>query len=323
LIRTPGEQTYVVDFFRVKGGRNHKYCFHCNGSMADLNPTQPAPQPVELAPAWDEWAYTGWVKNARAVAPETPYTFTWNSGDVNLDLLLLNTRDTVDRIMIVDAPGWRHQSPRSEFEKPPIQQIMAEHRGGNRDEALATQYAAVIVPYQQAESPVAAARLLVNDADTRAIAVEVRFADRTDYVISTRDQQRRQYGPVSVAGQFAFVSVDGQGRGFQGYLLNGASLECGKLRISLPEANTTLPVRSVSDRTFHLAKPLPPELAARGSYLLACGPPGTHSDPKSPPPQTGYEIESATANSITVRDYPAVQCDEVMLLNSEWLRLDP
>jgi hypothetical protein len=294
--------------------------------MVDLQPAQPAPQPVELLPAWDERAYTGWVKNPRAVTPETPYTFTWKSDGIGFDLLLLNSRDTVDRILIVDAPGWRHQRPPSEFEKPPIQQIMAENRATNShnsDEVLATQYAAVIVPYQIAESPVVAARLLENDPDTGAIAVEVRFADRTDYIISTRDQQRRQYGPVSVAGQFAFVSVDGQGRAVQGYLLNGTSLECGKLGISLPEANTTLPVRSVSDRTFHLAEPLPPGLAASGSYLLACGPPGTYRNQEAPRPQTGFEIESTTANSITVRDYPAIECDEVTLLNSKWLQLEP
>jgi hypothetical protein len=153
--------------------------------------------------------------------------------------------------------------------------------------------------------------------------VEVQFADRTDYIISTLDQKQRQYGPVSAAGEFAFVSVDGQGRAIQGYLLNGASLACGNLQISLLEAKTTLPVQSVADRTFHLAQPLPPGLAVKGSYLLASGPPRTHGDHPAPYPRTGFEIESTTENSITVRDYPAVECDEITLLNSKWLRLEP
>ena len=153
------------------------------------------------------------------------------------------------------------------------------------------------------------------------MAIEVCFAGRTDYLISTMGQQQRQHGPVTVAGQFAFVSVDDQGRAIQAYLLSGASLACGELKISLPEPNTTLKVRSVSNRTFHLADPLPPGLVVSGSYLLACGP--EPMSEKAPRPRTGFEIESTTADSITVREYPAIECDEVTVLHSRWLRLEP
>ena len=114
-----------------------------------------------------------------------------------------------------------------------------------------------------------------------------------------------------MAGQFAFVSVDDEGRTVQGYLLNGTSLKCGDLQINLPEPSTTLRVRSVADRTFHLAQPLPAPQAAIGSYLLA-----------GEAPRTGYEVESAAGDAITVRDYPAVACDEVTVLKSRWLRID-
>jgi len=299
LVQTSEEQPYVVDFFRVKGGQNHQYSFHCNGSLVELRPGQPAPQPVALNPAWSMW-----LNNARAVTPEVPYTFTWQFRDVSLDLIMLNTQDTLDRIIIADAPGWRVGTS-SELEKPPIQQILAENRANNPDAALATQYAAVIVPYKTSASPVVAARLLENDLDSGALAVEVKLAGRTDYIISTLDQQPRRYGPVTVAGQFAFVSVDSQEHAVFGYLLNGVSLECGELQIALPEPNTTLKVQSVADRTFHLAEPLSAPPATRGSYLLA-----------GQAPRTGFEIESAAGDAITVRDYPALACDEVTLLNS-------
>ncbi|MBI3946773.1 MAG: heparinase II/III family protein [Armatimonadetes bacterium] len=315
LIRTPGGQTYAVDFFRVKGGENHKYCFHCNGSLVKMAPAQPAPEPVALPPAWDEWAYTGWVENPRAVVPEMPYTFTWKSGDVSLDLRLLNSREALDRILLMDAPGWR-RARLPEFEKPPIQEIMAEHRAGAGGEHLATQYAAVIVPYKGAESPVLSARLLANDPESGVLAVEARFADRTDYIISAKDQQRRQFGPLTISGEFAFLSADGQGQATEGYLLNGTLLECGDFRITLPEPNRTLKVRSVSDRTIHLAEPLPAGVVAPGSYLLAPG--GQLRAEDAPPPQTGFEVESTTADSITVRDYPPRPCEEVVALNSRW-----
>ena len=140
----------------------------------------------------------------------------------------------------------------------------------------------------------------------------MKLVSRTDYIISTLDQHQRQYGPVTAAGQFAFVSVDHQGHAVQGYLLNGVSLECGDLQIALPEPNTTLKVRAVADRTFHLAESLLTPAAARGSYLLA-----------GEDPRTGFEVESAAADAITVRDYPAIECDEVKVLNSGWSRVEP
>jgi len=337
LIEAPEGQSYLVDFFRVKGGQTHHYSFNCNGSLVNLAPAQPPPQPIDAPRGqphgypWTPWNM--WLDNTRAVTPQQPYTFTWQFHDVNLDLRLLNTEETVDRIIIADVPGWR-QHRESVTGRPPLQQILAENRVSDPEAPLATQYAAVIVPYQGAEAPVIAARLLGNDHETGAIAVEVQFADRTDYIISTKDQQQRQYGPVSVTGQFAFVSVDADGRAFQAYLLNGTNLTCGELQINVPEPSTTLRVRSVSDRTYHLAEPLPPGLAVSGSYLLACGPEpraelveqwvSREMDPADVPrPQTGFEVETTTPDSITVRDYPVIACDEVTLLNSKWLRLEP
>ena len=317
LIRTPEGQAYFVDLFRVKGGKSHQYGFRCSGSLVRMDPEHQVPQPVELSEVWSEW-----VDNPRAVEPEAPCTFTWRSGDTNLDLALLNAGDTVDRIVIADAPGWR-RAFLEEFEKPPIQQILAEHRAKHPGEALATQYAAVIVPYQGSDSPVRSARLLEDDGETGVIAIEVQFDDRTDIIISTQDQQSRQYGPVTAAGEFAFVSLDSDGRAAQGYLLKGTTLKCGDLQIELPEGSTTLPVRSVSDRTIHLDTPVPDGLAGVGTHLLARGPARRYGDHQAPHPWTGFEIESAGSDSITVRDYPVFDCDEVTLLNSRWLRLKP
>jgi hypothetical protein len=319
LVRRPDGQTYMVDFFRVKGGENHKYCFHSNGKMVGMDPAQPAPEPVDLPEPWDEWAYTGWVKNPRAVTPNTPYTFRWRSGDVGFDLHLLNDLQSIDRILVVDAPGWRHQRPPEEFEKPPVQQIMAEHAAGEPGGPLVTQYAAVAVPYAGDSSPVLAARLLENDPESGVLAVEVRLADRVDVIVSTRDQERRQFGPVSVAGEFAYVSLDPDGRPTQGYLLKGSALSCGGLDIGLPSAEKTVAVKASSGRTYELAEEIPQGFGAAGTYLLASGPPGTFRDPDAPSPVTGFEIESTTGRSITVRDYPVVVCDRVTLLSSKWV----
>ena len=303
MVTTPEGQTYFVDFFRVKGGRTHQYSFHCNGSPVGMRPSEPAPRPAELAEAWGTW-----LENPRAITPGRPTTFTWQFRDVNLDLMLLNTPG---RIVIADAPGWRIGTT-EELEKPLIRQILAENRAGDGNVELASRYAAVVAPYETGGSPVVGAQLLENDQDCGALAVEVKLTGRTDYIISAMDQKERQFGPVTVAGQFGFVSVDDQGKAVQGYLLNGTVLRCGDLQISLAEASTKLKVQSVEDRTFHLAEPLPDPQAVVGSYLLA-----------GEAPRTGFEIASATEGAITVRDYPAIVCDEVRILNSGWVGVGP
>lgn len=312
LIRTPGGGTYAVDLFRVSGGKTHQYSFHCNGELvrprrAELDSCQ-----VQLAPNWGKW-----LENPLAMASTGPRLFTWQSGEMNLDLRLLNNQD---RIIIADAPGWRRARP-AELKKPPIQQVLAEHRCDvGDDEVLATQYAAVIVPYAAGESPVIAVEQLKNDAASGVVALKVQLENRTDYIVSSEDQQRRQLGPVTTDGDFAFVSEDQHGKAVHGYLLSGTELTSGELEIRQPAARTTLPVRDVSGRTFHLAEPVPEGTSLGGSYLLANQPPATYTSENGPRPRTGFEIESTTADSITVRDYPAVESDQVTILHASWLR---
>jgi len=172
-----------------------------------------------------------------------------------------------------------------------------------------------MVPYQTLTSPVISARLLANDEKTGAMAIEVRFADRTDYILSTEDQTMRSYGPMKAAGRFALVSLDHKGQVVQAYLLAGTELECGDTKISVPTPSTRLKVKGVSGRTYHLAEPLPPGLVQKSDYLLARGP--EPLDRGLPRPQTGFEIASVTRDAITVRDYPLVECDEITLLHGK------
>ena len=304
LVQAPGGTHYVVDFFRVSGGSTHQYSFHCNGSLIDASPNRPTSQPVELSEAWSDW-----LEKPRVITPDAPNIFTWRFGDVRLDTRLLNTSDTLDRVIIADAPAWRHANL-AEFEKPPIQQILAEHRAEYPKGELVTQYATVLVPYQTADSPVLDARLLANDPDSGVLAIEVRFEDRTDYIVSTGDQQERQFGHATVAGEFAFASVDTGGRAVQTYLLKGTRLMCGELHMNFPEPEIRLEVASVADRTFHLAEP-PSTGVSAGSTMLA-----------GEMPQTGYRIESVGSDSITVCEYPAIDCKQAAVLNARWLCAD-
>jgi len=301
LVQAPGAGVYGIDFFRVTGGQTHQYSFQCNGSLVSRRPAHVL-QPVSLGPAWDRW-----LSNPQAFTPDAPCTFTWQFRKVHLDMTLLSLPD---QIVVADAPGWRVATP-EELEKPPVQQILCENCASAPGAGLATQYAAVIAPYNTGASPVVSARLIESDLDSGVLAVEVKLAGRTDYILSTLDQQQRSFGSVTAAGQFAFVSVDDDDRAVQGYLLNGTELTCGDLEIALPEPHTTVKVRSVSDRTFQLAEPLSDPSAVVGMCLLA-----------GDAPRTGFEIETALPDAITVREYPAIACEAVTILNAGWVRME-
>ena len=168
-------------FSGPKAGGSTNYNFHSNGSPMGMKPATPSPQAVALGDAWNIW-----LENPQAIAPQGPTTFTWQFRDVNVDLMLLNVPD---RIVLADAPGWRVGTP-EELEKPLIRQIFAENRAEDGNEALASQYAAVIAPYKTEGPPLSNARLLADDPDAGILAIEVKLSDRTDYIISTKDQKR-------------------------------------------------------------------------------------------------------------------------------------
>lgn len=289
LVQVPGGGTYAVDFFRVRGGRLHQYGLNCNGTLVGLSTAKPKPVKREIR----------WLDNLRAVEPAGPFTVTWEYEGTRLDVTMLSR---VDRLIVADAPGWRSDSG-SELDAPSIQQILAEREalGGG----AASQYAAIMVPYTSAASPVLSTRLIENGAESGTMAVEVTLAGRRDFIVSTLDDEQRRIGPVTLNGRFGFVSVDGNGKVLQAYLLAGTKLSCGQTKMTLPEAMIPLQVKSVAGRTFRLSENLPRGLRAEGLCLLAG--------------ETGYEIESAAEDSITVRDYPAIDCEKIKILNARWV----
>ncbi len=294
FVQLPGKQTYTVDFFRVSGGELHQYGFQCNGELIDLS--APTPQPTNEDHKW--------LHKLRACEPQGPFSATWRYEDVDMQLTVLSP---IHRLLIADAPGWRSDRG-SELNAPPIQQIFAERTAAAAGtESLSSDFVAIMAPHDsQNKSPILAARLVEIEDAGSALVVEVKLADRTDYIISAGDYEQREYGPVTMAGKFGFVSLRADETVLQAYLLDGTELSCGPTQVNLPQAQVALKVASVAGRSFHLEEAVPPELSADSKpYLLAA--------------ETGYEVESAAGKTITVRDYPASECDQVRILNSVWL----
>jgi hypothetical protein len=128
----------------------------------------------------------------------------------------------------------------------------------------------------------------------------VRLAERTDYIFSAPDCERRSYGPVALAGRFAFLSVDQEGAPLAAYLLDGVELSYGEHTWRLARGRTALDVDAIDECSLHLAQPLPEDLPP-ADVLLAN--------------ETGYDVEAIDSGSIRVRDYPIEQAADAALLH--------
>ncbi len=285
LVQIPGERTYAVDLFRVRGGKLHQYTFHCNGGLAGI-------QGADLTPVDEK---IEWLSNLRAARPAGAFKATWENRGVRMDLTLLNP---IHRLLVADAPGWRSNLG-TELNAPPVQEILAERRDADR---VVSQFAAVMSPYTGDVSPILSARLLVDDPETGDMGVAVAREGCTDYILSSPDGKGRQYGPVKMTGRFGFVSVDEKGKLIRAFLIDGTGLRCGGKELKIPRARIPLKVASVQGRTFSLAEHAPKRMPPAGAYLLAGN--------------TGWEIESIAERSITVRDYPVLPCEGVEVLGS-------
>ena len=290
LVRRPDGGSYAVDFFRVAGGHTHHYLFHSNGALVDRGADfAPLQGEEETLSEWMEW-----VAEPRAAQTNGPLRATWSYEDVQLDWHLLSP---VQRLLLADAPGWR-SCHGSQQNAPPVQQLLAERTSD--DAPLTSHYAALMAPYLGTTSPVVDTQLIAGDGTGNALAVEVRLAERTDYIFSAPDCERRSYGPVALAGRFAFLSVDREGAPLAAYLLDGVELSYGEHTWSLARGRTELDVDAIDECSLHLAQSLPEDLPP-ADVLLAN--------------ETGYDVEAIDSRSIRVRDYPIEQTADAALLH--------
>mgnify|MGYP001007362154 CR=1 FL=1 len=284
LVRLPQGGNYVVDLFRVRGGRMHQYGLNGNGRFVGLEGLEPKPIDEEIR----------WLANLRAV-PKPPQVCSavWDCDGTRLQAWLLGP---LDRLVVADAPGWRSFRG-DQLNAPPITQILAERQGTQDLQSL---YAAVLSPFQGDASPIRAVRLVPAEPQTdQAVAVAVERDGGTDYVLSSLDDQPHRFGPLRLTGRFGLATLDSSGQLVRGYLLEGVELSAGSRKLTAPAARLTRKITKVDERQIELDSPLPAEATRPGRYLLSG--------------ETGFEIEQVEGNRLTLRSYPFVGGQELML----------
>jgi len=264
-VTTPN--SYIVDVFRVAGGKLHSYNFH--GPVSDRfesNVTQTTTvKHIRPSRATDsDEAYLAPFEFApkskfAGSAPET-LVATWRysrspgekgRGTGNEMRMAKKNFDPESprkftRLHLLGAKGLRVLEADVVCYKNPIQyrlkQLMAQRRGV-KGKRLESAFVAVIEPY--ADRPfITSTRLLPiagNDTDAlRAVALEVKTTNgRTDVCfVNGQPEKTRKMDGMTVSGEFAYVSADARGLRLA-TLTGGKTLEAPAVRIKTESRERT------------------------------------------------------------------------------------
>ncbi|MBT7300600.1 MAG: hypothetical protein HN849_13855 [Victivallales bacterium] len=261
--------SYVVDVFRVKGGKRHAYGIQSNGELIDT-------KGVELAALERKHK---WLKGFRGGVPQGQSFARWQDKKTFLDFHLLSVPQ---QFVIADAPGWRSDKG-PERNAPRIQQVFADNRAAETESL----YVSVWVPHQ-GTSPVTEAALLGTTPDG-ACAVRVRLGDREDILAFAPDAAPHTFGPLEVAARVGFLS---RSEGKQSAVLIGGTLLRGSgTEVTAPVDITELPVAKTGPTWYELPAGSAGSASLEGQYILAAG--------------TGFEVAKVAGQRLILRDYPA------------------
>ncbi len=217
LVKINDVDCYIVDVFRVRGGKVHDYMLH---SCLDL------PHSVKLSVALDErmdgtlHEYIGELRSGATDGGWTA-TFALDDGSSSLKTFVLPQPGT----MIIQgmAPAMRRKG---------VAPFLAVRQSDGESLFVAVHHPYVGEPLVQKVEPVELA-----PSDTGAVAIRVTLPDRVDTIISTADDepwQARQTadGKLHMRGRFAHVSARYDAASGWAYLVDGDLLETDNHKIS-------------------------------------------------------------------------------------------
>jgi len=208
LVHIEGDNYYLADFFRVRGGAQYDWTLH--GGHAENT--------LELdLPSTGASGSLGQISFQEQATPDGPWSARFVHGDVT------------GRVMMTGAPNttvYKATGPRYEYGGS--QDHMVVRRTAARTDNVS--FAAVHETYEDNPRAVAIEALSFG-GESDALGVKVTLADgRVDYLLQSTDE-----GPdyvrhtvdteeLTFAGRFAHIRVDAEGAALSMYLVQGSEL---------------------------------------------------------------------------------------------------
>ncbi len=321
LVDVSETDSYVLDLFRARGGRNHRLSYHGPAQTAAIQGVSLVTQPtgtfagsdVALAelPGEDEtithtsgFSYLYDVERSNGTVA-SHYTVDWQAEDLRGRILVgtephlrLHALTPVDEVALAsgDPPQNKSGNPRR------LRYLIQSRLGEN----VESQFVTVLEPYDTTPliSQVRALQVTHDAAPDSVAAVRVEMADGTvDILISCEERTRVQVeGDVAFEGRFGMVRlVDGQVRTMR--MGDAVLLSHGDTRLEADQAAyegtvTAINADDPADHRVSLDVPLPRggELVGRRIHF--------HNEA---PIDTTYEIKAVTADGISTGEVTVIR----------------
>lgn len=249
-----GDSPYLLDIFRVKGGRQHDYLLHSLSEKTDFTGIELGkPEGGSLAGPHINWAAKqnndgdmdghpdqvywnpppgngyGFLASAQRGTPTAQWASDWlvgEGGESHLRMTMPAYAGT--EVISALAPGLYPSFPKARY-------AIARRKQSSGDRSpLASEFIAALEPYRDAPAATKIERLPLTgpESEVPAILVKVTRGDLVDYVYSSDDAVERMSGELRFQGRFISVRVSGEkvaelsmvgGKRFAGFGLNATA----------------------------------------------------------------------------------------------------
>lgn len=310
---------YVVDIFRVRGGRMHDWSLHGD---ADQDTTATCSLPLSQhhdnlmteGEIWNEptlqystYPVYGVVRDVGSARTVGPFTITFNYGEETGKALRMHMDAGDAEVLLGRSPSVRRMGVGGAGDMRKAWDFWMPHlivrREAEADNGMGSIFTAIHEPYVGAARIDHVARVALVPADEHAVALRVRHGNIVDTILSSIDDvERTTEDGIKLRGKLAVVrQVDGHISSM--WLLDGASLAAGEITLAGPaELHGTIITapRLVSGEgrdAFVVDAPLPDGDALAGKWMIV-----THGNGLS----HAYEIarvESHLHGSLVVLSY--------------------
>jgi hypothetical protein len=295
LVDLSPESCYLFDVFRVRGGKQHDWCFHLppvpDWSLEGVTLSEPgkgtlAGDDVPEGGTWDANNGFNWLAHPQRGKPCDPqgrpgeFTLTAKANPPYPELRMTMLSGCADEVIVGD-----HESPRVKANLPQYMKwLLARHKG---EANLSSAFGAVIdTSGSGAPRAIQGVRRLAATGGTEPVAATIKTAAYTDTVVSdeTGEKPITLGDGTTLQGRWAMVRRDERGVK-QAMLIGGSKLRAGDVDIeTIPCWEGAITAPNFTENTLDVDVALPPGAALKGEWMVISN--GRHS--------TCYEIASVT-----------------------------
>ncbi len=237
MVDISDEDSYLLDIFRVKGGKVHDYIFHGlpfgEFTMTGVDLGEPQAkgtlmgEDVEFGKTFNGMKTGGYqyLTSVRRGKPDREWSANWLLKDKDLGLKMTMLPGSARGVIVADGPA--EPSPGNPDK---MEYVLA------RNDTGASAFVSVIEPYKDKHS-IRRVQPLKPDGDATRddlAAVKVDVVGRRDYLFSALDPARATFdsGDIEFAGEFGAISEDDSGV-ISMFLVNGSVLRKGDCAIRI------------------------------------------------------------------------------------------